>query len=174
LFPQVKEIRSLHARNSGRFIFVTIDLGLSLKRLKDAHEIANSIEMEIKDRVPFVERVLIHYEPERKDYQRYAVGLANREGEISEHFGGAPYIALWDKRISDGMALSQEILENPFFNLEKGKGIMLAEFLVEKEIDTLYTREDFEGKGPGYVFSDADIEVRRTDMKPLKDVIELR
>jgi len=173
-FPQVREIVSLNARNSGRFIFVYLDLSLSLKRLKAAHEVSGNIEKKIREHIPFVDRVIIHYEPERKDYQRYAVGLANREGEISEHFGGAPYIALWDKRISDGMALSQEILENPFFNLEKGKGIMLAEFLVEKEIDTLYTREDFEGKGPGYVFSDADIEVRRTDMKPLKDVIELR
>jgi cation diffusion facilitator family transporter len=173
-FPQVKEIRSLHARNSGRFIFVTIDLGLSLKRLKDAHEIANSIEMEIKDRVPFVERVLIHYQPERKDYRRYAVGLANREGEISEHFGGAPFIALWDKGVSDGMILHQEILENLFLAIEKGKGIRLAEFLVEKGIDVLYTKEDFEGKGPGYVFSDADVEVRRIDLKTLNDMIDLQ
>lgn len=174
IFPQVKEISSLHARNSGRFIFVTIDLGLSLKRLKDAHEIANRIEMEIKDRIPFVERVLIHYEPERKDFQRYAVGLAKREGEVSDHFGSAPCIALWDKRISDGMVLSQEIMENPFLNSEKGKGIRLAEFLVEKEIDILYTREDFEGKGPEYVFSDADVEVRRIDLKTLKEMIVLK
>jgi len=174
MFPQVKEISSLHARNSGRFIFVTIDLGLSLKRLKDAHEIANSIEMEIKDRISFVERVLIHYEPEKKDYQRYAVGLAQSEGEVSDHFGSAPFIALWDKRVSDGMVLSQEILENPFLDIEKGKGIRLAEFLVGKGIDTLYTREDFEGKGPGYVFSDADVEVRRIDLKTLKEMIVLK
>jgi len=174
IFPQVKEISSLHARNSGRFIFVTIDLGLSLKRLKDAHEIADSIEMEINARIPFVERVLIHYEPERKDYQRYAAGLTNREGEISEHFGGAPFIALWDKRVSDGVILHQEILENLFLDIEKGKGIRLAEFLVEKGLDILYTREDFEGKGPGYVFSDADVEVRRIDLKTLNDMIDLK
>jgi cation diffusion facilitator family transporter len=174
MFPQVKEISSLHARNSGRFIFVTIDLGLSLKRLKDAHEIANSIEVAIKDRIPFVERVLIHYGPERKDYQRYAVGLEKREGELSDHFGSAPYIALLNKRISDGMVLSQEILENPFLNIEKGKGIRLAEFLVEKGIDILYTKEDFEGKGPGYVFSNADVEVRKIYLKTLKEMIVLK
>ncbi len=174
IFPQVKEINSIHARNSGRFMFVTIDLGLSLKRLKDAHEIADSIKMEINARIPFVERVLIHYEPERKDYQRYAAGLANREGEISEHFGGAPFIALWDKRVSDGVILHQEILENLFLDIEKGKGIRLAEFLVEKGLDILYTREDFEGKGPGYVFSDADVEVRRIDLKTLNDMIDLK
>ena len=173
-FSQVKEIISINARNSGRFIFVEIDLTLSLKRLKDAYAIADSMEKEIKGLVPFVERVIIHYEPEKKDYQRYAVPLANKEGDISEHFGSAPFIALWDKRITDGALISQEIVENPFLQMEKGKGIRLAEFLVEREIDILYTKEFFEGKGPGYVFSDAEVEVRKTNLQSLKELIELK
>ncbi|MHB8881628.1 MAG: cation diffusion facilitator family transporter [Thermodesulfovibrionales bacterium] len=171
IFPQVKEIGSLHARNSGRFIFVTIDLGLSLKRLKDAHEIADSIIMEIKARIPFVERVLIHYEPERKDYQRYAVPLANAEGDISEHFAKAPFVALCDLRISDGQACSKEVLENPFTTLEKGKGLRLAELLVERQVDVLYTKEDFSGKGPSHVFSAADVEVRKTDARNIAEIV---
>jgi len=171
-FSEVREIVSLNARNSGRFIFVETDLRLSSKKLKDAHLIANNIEMEIKRRIPFVEKFVIHYEPEKKDYQRFAVPLANRNGEISEHFGGAPFIALWDKRLSDKTLLSREILENAYTEMEKGKGIKLAELLVEQEIDTLYTKEDFEGKGPQYVLSDAEVEVKKTDMKNLKDLME--
>jgi len=171
-FPEVKEVVSLNARNSGRFIFVETDLRLSLKRLKDAHVIANNIEIGIKKRIPFVERFIIHYEPERKDYQRLAVPLANREGEISEHFGSAPLIALWDERISDKTIISREVLENPFLEMEKGKGIKLAEFLAEKGIDILYTKEGFEGKGPEYVFSDAEVEVRKTDLKKMNDLID--
>jgi hypothetical protein len=30
--------------------------------------------------------------------------------------------------------------------------------------DILYTKEDFKGKGPERVFSDAEIEVRKTDL----------
>jgi cation diffusion facilitator family transporter len=171
-FPQVKEIVSLQARNSGRFIFVTMDLGLSSKRLKDAHKIADDIETEIKRQIPFVGRVIIHYEPQKKDYQRFAVPLAGRDGEISEHFAKAPFIALWDKRISDGRIQPPEILENPFTDLEKGKGMRFAELLVERDIDVLYTKEDFEGKGPSYVLSDAEIEVSKTDMKTLNELIE--
>ena len=170
--PEVKEIVSLNARNSGRFIFVETDLRLSLKKLKDAHLIADNIEREIKKGIPFVERFTIHYEPIKKDYQRYAVPLANREGKISEHFGSAPFIAVWDKRTADAAVLSQEIVENPFILLEKGKGIKLAELLIEKDIDVLYTKEQFDGKGPEYVFSDAEVEVKKTNMKILKDLIE--
>jgi cation diffusion facilitator family transporter len=173
-FPQVREIISINARNSGRFIFVSMDLRLSIKRLKDAHEIATSIEREIKKRIPFVERIIIHYEPEWKEYKRYAVPLKNREGVISEHFGGAPFLALWDERISDKVILSKEIIENPFPGLEKGKGIRLAKFLVENGIDILYTKEIFEGKGPEYVFSDADVEVRKTDLQTLQDLTGIR
>ena len=172
-FPQVIEIIDLNARNSGRFIFVHADLSLSVRKLKEAHEVADGIEREIRGSVPFVERVVIHYEPERKEYRRYAVPIKNREGEISEHFGSAPFVALWDKRSSDGAVIAQEVLENPFLKMEKGKGIKLAELLVEKGVDVLYTKEDFKGKGPEHVFSDAEVEVRKTDLITLTEVTGL-
>jgi cation diffusion facilitator family transporter len=172
-FNDVEEVTALHARNSGSFIFVHLDFRLFVKKLKAAHEVAHDIEGAIRKEVPFIERVSIHYEPVKKDYRRHAVPLANREGSISEHFGSAPFIGIWDKRISDSIMLSQEIIENPFMHLEKGKGIKLAELLIDKGIDIIYTKEVFEGKGPKYVLSNAEIEVRKTDLKDLNDLIEL-
>lgn len=169
-FPQVKETGSLHARNSGRFIFVDMVLGIASKTFKDAHAIADDIEAEIKRRISFVESVVIHYRPEKKDYRRCAVPLAEKGGEISEYFGKAPFIALWDRR-ADGTASTPEILENPYVNLEKGKGIRLAEFLITMNVDVLCTKELFEGKGPEYVFSDAGVEVRKTDVKNLRELM---
>ncbi|OGW44769.1 MAG: hypothetical protein A2Y66_06380 [Nitrospirae bacterium RBG_13_41_22] len=171
-FKDVEEVSALNARNSGSFIFVHLDLRLSVKKFKEAHQIAEVIEEAIREEIPFVERVTIHYEPERKDYVRYAVPLANREGEISEHFGEAPFIALWDKKISGGAALSQKILENPFYKTEKGKGIRLAELLIKQGIDILYIKKYFEGRGPEYVFSNAEIEIKYTNVKNLRDLIE--
>jgi cation diffusion facilitator family transporter len=173
-FSEVNEIVSLKARNSGRFIFVHAELGLSLKRLRDAHDVASRIEKDIRARIPMVERVVIHYEPQKKEYRRLAVPLSDAEGSISEHFGSSPYIALWDARVSDGSVISKETVENPFASIEKGKGIKLAELLAEKGVDVLYTREVFEGKGPEYVLSDAEIEVRKTDLKELEDLISLK
>ncbi|MEJ2685531.1 MAG: NifB/NifX family molybdenum-iron cluster-binding protein, partial [Candidatus Sulfobium sp.] len=67
-----------------------------------------------------------------------------------------------------------EIIENPFSDLEKGKGIKLAELIVEQGVDILYTKELFEGKGPEYVLSDAGVEVRPADMKTLRELMTLR
>lgn len=64
-------------------------------------------------------------------------------------------------------------MENPFVKMEKGKGMKLAKFLVEKRVDILYTRERFDGKGPEYVFSEAEVEVKKTDIKKLSDLINM-
>jgi cation diffusion facilitator family transporter len=171
-FPRIKEPFSIQARNSGRYIFVEISVTISLMKLKEAHEIAHALEKEIQSRIPFVERVIVHYEPEKKVFLRYAAPLADREGAISAHFAKAPFIALWDERISDRVIVSQDILVNPFLELEKGKGIKLAEFLIIKKIDVLYAKELFEGKGPEYVFSDAGVEIRRTNQQNLTSLLE--
>jgi cation diffusion facilitator family transporter len=169
-FDQVREVVELTARNSGRFIFVTAVLRLAAKRLYEAHDIADAIELKIKDHIPYIERVMIHYEPEEKTYRRYAVPLSNREGDISEHFAKAPFIALWDKRLN-GTISTPEVLENPFLNLEKGKGIQLAGLLVKKGVDILYTKEDFKGKGPEYVLSGAEVSVRKTELTSLDEMV---
>ncbi len=171
-FPVVRDIAEVNARNSGRYIFVSAILGLSVKRLKDAHEIADNIERKIRENISFVERVIIHYEPEKKDYTRHAVPLADRDGSVSEHFSSAPFIALWDQG-PDGAILSQDVIENPFRSQEKRKGISLAAFLAEKDIDILYIKKSFEGKGPEYVLADAGIEVRRVDRESLTKLMKI-
>lgn len=173
-FPAVKEVVSLNARNSGRFIFMAANIRLSSKKLKEAHAIADGIESEIKREIPFMERVIIHYEPEKKEYRRYAAPLQNMEGGISEHFGAAQFIGLWDERVKDEMVENLKILKNPSAGAEKGKGMELAQFLIEQEVDVLYIKKRFEGKGPEYLLSDAAIEVRITDLKSMNDLIELK
>jgi cation diffusion facilitator family transporter len=173
-FSEVVDIIAINARNSGRFIFVYIDLRLSVKKLKDAYAVIAHIEESVRRDIPFIERVIIRYGPTEKGYMRYAVPLSDRAGTVSGHFGSAPFVACWNRDASTGKLLLQEIIENPFSSLEKGKGIKLAELIVERGVDILYTRELFDGKGPEYVLSDAGIEVRLTNMKSLRELVELR
>jgi cation diffusion facilitator family transporter len=173
-FSEVVEISAINARNSGRFIFVYIDLRLSVKKLKDAYGVIARIEESVRSDISFIERVIIRYGPTEKGYMRYAVPLSDRSGTVSEHFGSAPFVACWNRDAYNGKLLLQEIIENPFSSLEKGKGIKLAELIVEQGVDVLYTRELFAGKGPEYVLSDAGIEVRPTNMKSLRELVELR
>ena len=171
-FGEIEEVISLNARNSGSFIFVHLDIRLSMKKLEEAHHLADLVENAIRREIPFVERVSIHYEPVNREYTEYAVPLASREGEISGHFGSAPFVGVWNKRIDEDAILSQQILDNPFLHTEKGKGIKLAEFLVEKGVNVLYVKKPFEGKGPEYVFSNYEVEVRITDKEMMSQLLE--
>jgi predicted Fe-Mo cluster-binding NifX family protein len=58
--------------------------------------------------------------------------------------------------------------------MEKGKGIRLAELLVDRGVDILYVKDDFEGKGPSYVFSSADIDIRKTGVIALQELMGLK
>jgi cation diffusion facilitator family transporter len=173
-FSEVVEITALNARNSGRFIFAYIDLRLSAKKLKDAYNVIGRIEESVRRDIPFIERVIIRYGPIEKGYKRYAVPLGDRAGTVSEHFGSAPFVACWNRDASNGKLLSQEIIENPFSSLDKGKGIKLAEMIAHEGVDIVYTKELFEGKGPEYVLSDAGIEVRPTNLKTVRELMELQ
>ena len=172
-FKDVEEITALEARNSGSFIFIHLNLRLTVKRLREAHQISETIEEAIRETIPFVERVIIHYEPEKKDHIRFAVPLSGREGTISDHFGSAPFVALWDKSIAHKEILYREVLENPFLTLERGKGIKLAELLVERGVNILFLRKYFDHKGPEYALSNAEVQIRTTDVTTFGELAEI-
>jgi len=122
--------------------------------------IANRIETNITEEIKNVDHILIHYEPTQKENLIYAIPIEDTEGKrISEHFGEALHFILVTVRAKDKRFVTQEIIENPFTHVERGKGILVAEFLVNRDVDVVITKETFEGKGPAYVFSDAAVEV---------------
>lgn len=170
-FPEVAGIKSIVARNSGRFIFCNIDLSLSVRSLKRAHEISDAIESSIKKEIPPMDRVVIHYEPVPSESMIYAVPLADRQGDVSRHFGTAPYIALLKKEKDSGALMEKDVVENPFASLEKGKGIQLARYLVNKGVDVVFSGEPLKGKGPAYVFEQAEVDLRFTGKEKLADII---
>ncbi|WP_457606070.1 cation diffusion facilitator family transporter [Nitratifractor sp.] len=60
--PRIRSINSITGRNAGSFKFVQLDLALNTDSLKEAHAMAHEIEDEIKEQMPFVEKVVIHYQ----------------------------------------------------------------------------------------------------------------
>jgi cation diffusion facilitator family transporter len=169
--PAVVEVRSLVGRNAGRYRFLETVVTVRVHNLEKAHALSQRLEKAIRDRVPHVERVLIHYEPQVHTHRRYAVPLADMLGAISDHFGEAPYFALVTVRAADGQIERQEVLANPHQHDDKGKGIHVAEWLMGLQVDTVLPREDLTGKGPGYAFADAGVEVRRTEAATLAQAV---
>ena len=171
--PQVMEIQHLTGRNSGRYKFIEANIFLKTYDLNKAHFIADRIETNIKSQIKNVDRVLIHYEPSKKENFIYAVPLeyANQQ-RISRHFGEAPYFGLITVRIKDKKAIEQKVIANPFTQVDHGKGILAAEFLNKHLVDVVITKESFEGKGPYYVFSNAAVDNLITDQGTVEKALE--
>lgn len=165
--PQVEKIKGLWGRNSGRYKFIEADLTLNVRDLERAHEITDKIAERIREKIPHVDHVLIHYEPIRKEIIIYAVPLTDDKETISEHFGEAPFFAIITLRTKDGTVAKQENLTNPYLQEGEGKGIRVSEWLVYKGVDKIFAKKSFEGKGPFYVFANARVEMIITAQKRL-------
>jgi cation diffusion facilitator family transporter len=170
--PQVTSIHSLRGRNSGRFTFIEAEIGLRVTELEKAHQIAQRIETEIVQIVPNVDRVLIHYEPEKKETRVCAFPLQEDRVSLSEHFGEAPYFYVVTIRERDRSVIEERTLANPWKEEEKGKGLKVSKWLLQQSVDTLYTLRSLDGKGPGYVLSDADVNIVITETNRLEDLLE--
>ena len=170
--PKVGTINALWGRNSGRFKFIEADIILKVNDLDRAHTVSRRIEEEIKKKVSNVDHILIHYEPQKRETRMCAVPLVGDKRTISDHFGDATYFYLATLRESDGTILEERFLHNPFLQEEKGKGIKVSEWLIQQGADTVLTRRDFKGKGPSYVFSDAEVDVHITEAKSIEEAIE--
>jgi len=169
-FPQVKEIRTIQARNSGRFVFVRAELVFGIRKFAQAHQLSEEIERSILNEFPRVDKVTIHYEPVKKDFLIYALPMEEDKQRLSDHFGDAPYFYLIRMRTEDQNIEEEKILRNPYRKEEKGKGIKVSEWLLQNGVDKVYTRKSFDGKGPSYVFSNGDVEVMVTEDKTIDEI----
>jgi len=62
-FSPVKDVTRISGRCSGRYKFVEAEIILDIEKLQDAHDVSSSIEEEIYDCFPEIDKILIHYEP---------------------------------------------------------------------------------------------------------------
>ncbi|EFK08710.1 cation diffusion facilitator family transporter [delta proteobacterium NaphS2] len=165
--PRVVAINGLWGRNSGQYKFIEADIIIKAGDLEKAHVVSRRIENHIRAAVAHVDQILIHYAPQKRETRTIAIPLRNDRRNISEHFGTAPCFYVAKVRERDGVLLSEAYETNPFAGEEKGKGIKVSEWLLAKGVDTVYTPKGFEGKGPGYVFSDAGVDVTLTEDRNL-------
>jgi len=170
--PTVAELKWVTGRNAGRFRFVEAEVTLRVRDLEKAEAITRHIEMQIRQAMPYVERVLIHAEPMERTHLRYAVPLADPDGTISEHLGEAPYFALITVRLTDGAIEKQQVVANPHKDMERAKGIQVAEWLVDQKVEVVLMKESLRGKGPVYVFGDAGVEMQETEATTLAEALE--
>ena len=157
--PRVVDINELRARNAGRYKFVELDLTLRIKELEKGHRVTEEIKQRVKSGVNNVDHVLVHYEPQKKDHLLLAIPLEDDRRTISEHFGEAPFFRLVTLLPGDGTITADSILTNPLVHEAKAKGIKVANWLLEQGLDMMIVRTELDGKGPGYVLGNAEVEI---------------
>jgi cation diffusion facilitator family transporter len=160
--PLVTEVKWVTGRNAGRFRYVEAGLALRATTLEKAEGAVQRIEAAVREAVPRIERVVVQVEPASTRERRFALPLTAVDGEISEHFGEAPYFLLLTLRSEGEVVVERRVVTNPFCHIERGKGIQVAEWLVAQKVDVVLTREELHGKGPAYVLADAGIELSQT------------
>jgi predicted Fe-Mo cluster-binding NifX family protein len=169
--PTVAELKWVTGRNAGRFRFVEAEVTLRVHELEKAEATIRRIETQIHEAVPYVDRVLIHAEPMERTHLRYAVPLNDPSGTLSEHFGEAPYFGLVTLRLADGSVEQQQVITNPHTEVERAKGIQVAEWLVGQKVDVVLLKQNLRGKGPTYVFGDAGVEMREITAMTLSEAL---
>lgn len=167
--PRVAKVKTIWGRSSGRYKFIELVTALNVHDFKKAHFISEQIEQRIKQEIPHVDHILIHYEPISKDSLVYSAPLDTDKIAVSEHFGDAPYFYFIKLR-KDNYILEEKIISNPYATEKKGKGIKVGEWLIKNGVDVVVSRQKLEGRGPFYVLSDAGIEIITTQYKTITDI----
>lgn len=168
----VEGITFLAGRNAGRYRFVETALTLRTHDLEKAHRISEEIEEAIRREVPHVKRVFIHVEPPKRESLLVAMPLAAAAGTLCIHFGEAPFYGFARVKVKTGEIERCEVVANPFASIPKGKGVRVAEWLVDHKVHVVLVKEALKGKGPGYVLENAGVEVRVTDVDMMSDAVD--
>jgi len=149
--PGVKGVHDAKIRRSGPFMFgemhVQVEEGMAVER---AHAISDEVEQKIKDGIREIDSLTIHVEPSEIEMYRVAIPIDNDgglESKINLHLGKAPYFLFID--ISNGKVKNWFASQNPGVGLEKKRGIISAQFLIEHKVNVLLTKEL--GEGPFHV-----------------------
>jgi cation diffusion facilitator family transporter len=125
--PLVTEVNWVTGRSAGRYRFIEAGLSLRATELEKVEAAVQRIEASVRDAVPHIERVLVQVEPPSTDTQHFAIPLSAVDGEISPHFGEAPYFLFLNLQRENGTVVDRRVLHNPHVAVERGKGILVAE-----------------------------------------------
>jgi len=172
-FPGVMEVKTLMGRQSGRFKFIESRITLKAKTLDRAHEICSSVEEEINDIFPEIDKIIIHYEPVVKEQEIIAVPLSDDVQRVSEYFGKAPNFLLLKLNPSSREIVAEEILKNPYIDVEKKRGVRVAQWLAHVGVTGLILRDNIRDTGPYYALLSEGIDVDVVDEDNVERIKEI-
>jgi cation diffusion facilitator family transporter len=170
--PLVEEVKSLTGRSSGSYKFIEAEIVLRTKDFERAHEVVHAIEGEVKKKVPFIERMLIHFEPPEEREKVYAL-LVDGEGRLCrapEECARAVIL----RATKEGLKEEGEIEITEEFGKRRGFAAEFVEKLAERKVDCILAGRLFFGRGALYAMAFYGIEFGELegDLETAKKLIE--
>jgi len=168
----VSAVQWISGRNAGRVRFVEAGVVLRINNPEKISIIPQRIEAQIREKIPHVERVLIHPETAKYNHILYAIPVDDTFGTLSHHFSQAPFFVFINHNLEEPSYQGQQLVENPYKASEKARGIQVAEWLVEQKVDIVVLPRDFQGKEPSYVLKDAGVREQKVQATIIMEALE--
>ena len=94
--------------------------------------------------------------------------------QISDHFGESRFFAILDIQKEEDKTIlkNYNIINNKYFQLEKRKGINIADWLITEKIDKIYLKKELK-KGPKLIFENSLVQLILTELNSLQEIINL-
>lgn len=170
--PGIEDFFDLRLRKSGPFYFGETKVGVrKFIDVRRAHEIADSIEEQIKKKIPQVDSFTVHIEPFQSDFRHLVIPLEQKNGldsKVASQFGRAPYflfINLKNEKIK-----GHYFLKNPYQKQKVRAGLAAAKLVAGQKSDILITQEV--GEVAFYTLRDNLFDIYQTEEKTAKAVID--
>ncbi len=167
----VENFTDLKLRKAGPFIFGEVKIKIrKYIDVKRAHEIADQIEEQIKQKVKQIEAFSIHVEPYKSTKQKIVIPAKEKKGlssKVMGQFGRANYfifVVIKGKKIQ-----KHYIKKNPYKGKKIRAGLAVVNFLVEEKIDALVTKEI--GEIAFHTLRDNLVDVYATEGKTVNQVV---
>lgn len=139
----VEDFEDLKLRRAGPYIFG--EAKVKIRKFVDvgrAHEISESIENKIKDKIDQIDSFTIHIEPYKARIQKLVIPIRNKDSlnsKIMDHFGRANHFIF--VTIKEGEVQSHYTKDNPHKLRKVRAGLSAAHEVLNEKVDVLITRQ---------------------------------
>ncbi|WP_456392826.1 cation diffusion facilitator family transporter [Persephonella sp.] len=161
--PAVVDIRHIRGRVAGSFKFLDVELLLHNFSLRETHRIVDEIERKIKEEIPNIDSVFIHYEPVRQEGLRIAF-LVDDEKNIKD-FSSASQIITVDLSENGNVQVNNPLEVEPD---EREIGDILSKINIDIVVASHHP-EEFEVR---WKLTRAGVMVWETDRKNFDEALE--
>ncbi len=143
--PAVDNLKSIYIRRAGSIYIADITLEVKEKNIVVAHETIDTIEKRLKEEIPGLEIITLHYEPPKDKPIKKAI-LLDENGNIARRMRDVAKIKIITKT-NDGKEIEYTI-DNTIYERGRGHSLRLLTWLVKEDVsEVIFNPINSQGEG---------------------------